>query len=380
MSEAKSAMVIVTHEFAPFRGGAATYTEELAAALQRAGVSVEVWAPDYGRRGIDEGLPFPVVRLRAGGSLRLGHQWQLARQLSARRAQLEGATVLLTSVGAHLAFMALTALGRVNCARVVSLLHGSEVLRFERDPLWKYRARRFYPRIEQVVTVSQFSKSLIERSFLSPLIRGIVIAPCACSTAAMQPCEAPRKNDGKIRVLTLARVHPRKGQLDTAQALASLPRGLRARILYQIGGIGDAGYLRRVAEVCERGGIALEHLGEIGAGPLAATYAQCDIFMMTSRSQPTSVEGFGIAYLEAGFHGKPVVGYRSGGVPEAVIDGETGLLAAEGDIAGVANACQRLATDAALRQRLGENGRQHAARFSWDATARIILSSMEGIS
>src|SRR5690242_18647088 len=92
-------IVIVTHEFAPFRGGAATYSEELATALHRAGRAVEVWAPDSGRRVHDEAFAFPVVRLRAGGSLRFGHQMQLAWRLSLRRKQLAGATVLLTSVG-----------------------------------------------------------------------------------------------------------------------------------------------------------------------------------------------------------------------------------------------------------------------------------------
>jgi glycosyltransferase involved in cell wall biosynthesis len=98
---------------------------------------------------------------------------------------------------------------------------------------------------------------------------------------------------------------------------------------------------------------------------------------MASRSLPKSVEGFGIAYLEAGFHGKPVVGYRSGGASEAIVDGETGLLVNEGDLTALAAALQRLVTDLALRRKLGEAGRNHAASFSWDATARIVLSVLE---
>src|ERR1051326_8988198 len=101
---AKSKIVIDTHEFFPFRGGVATYSGELAAALHRAGRSVEVWAPDYDGRGVKDRFAFPVVRLRAGGSLRLGHMIQFARELAARRTQLEQGTVILTSVGAHLAF------------------------------------------------------------------------------------------------------------------------------------------------------------------------------------------------------------------------------------------------------------------------------------
>src|ERR1019366_1239050 len=123
----KPRVVIVTHEFAPFRGGVATYSAELAAALHRAGQVVEVWAPDYGARDACKELSVPVVRLRAGGSLGFWDMVQFARQLMARRAQLEPATVLLTSVGAHMAFMILVPLGRVKCRRILSLLHGSEV-------------------------------------------------------------------------------------------------------------------------------------------------------------------------------------------------------------------------------------------------------------
>ena len=374
-ASAKPRIVIVTHEFAPFRGGVATYSAELAAALHRAGEAVEVWAPDCGAANATDEFTFPVARLRAGGSLEFWDLVQFARQLMARREQLEPATVLLTSVGAHMAFMILMPLGRVKCRCILSLLHGSEVLRFERNPFWKFWARRFFPRVECVLTVSRFSRSLIKRSFLSSLVQQIVMAPCACSTAAIQSVPVANSGDDKIRVLTLARVHPRKGQLDTAQALAQLPPELRSKVIYQVGGKGDTEYLRRVEETCRNAGVVLDYLGEI-TDTLARTYQQCDIFAMTSRTLPRSVEGFGITYLEAGFHGKPVVGYRSGGAAEAVVDGETGLLVEEGDVASLAKALQQLVTDAALRQRLGEGGRCHAASFSWDTTARIVIEAV----
>ena len=373
-ASAKPRVVIVTHEFAPFRGGVATYSGELAAALHRAGEIIEVWAPDYGVANVTDKFAFPVARLRAGGSLGFWDMVQFARQLMARRAQLEPATVLLTSVGAHMAFMILVPLGRIKCRRVLSLLHGSEVLRFERNPFWRFWAQRFFPRVDCVLTVSRFSRSLIERSFLSSLIQQIVMAPCSCSTAAMQSVSIAKPSDDKVRVLTLARVHPRKGQLDTAQALALLPPELRAKVIYQIGGKGDAEYLRRVEQACRDGGVVLDYLGEI-TDALARTYQQCDIFAMTSRTLPKSVEGFGITYLEAGFHGKPVVGYRSGGTAEAVVDGETGLLVEEGDVPALAKALQQLVTEPALRQRLGEGGRRHTGQFSWDTTARIAIEA-----
>src|SRR5271170_6615040 len=91
----KSKMVICTHEFSPFRGGVAIYSEELAAALHRAGVAVEVWAPDCGAPGTVDGFGFPVVRLPAGGSLGFGDLVRFGVQVATRRKQLEEATVVL---------------------------------------------------------------------------------------------------------------------------------------------------------------------------------------------------------------------------------------------------------------------------------------------
>lgn len=364
--------IIITHEFAPFRGGAATYVEEVAAAMNRAGATVEVWAPDYGGRAAQENGRCPVVRLRAGGSLRLRHTAELARALAAHRSQLEQATVILASVGAHMAFMWRGALGRLRCGRMISVLYGSEVLRFEHNPLRRWLARRLFTHVTRVVTISEFSRSLIQQSFLAPWAQKIVMAPCACSSVAARSVITQSVDDGKVRVLTLARLHPRKGQLDTARALGRLPLVLRQRIVYQVGGTGDAKYLEKIKQACDGAEVTFEYLGEIEPERVAAVYAQCDIFSMTSRVLTRSVEGFGIAYLEAGFHGKPVVGYRSGGAMEAVLDGETGLLVEEGNIEALADIFGRLIMDEDLRGRLGAGGRKQAARLSWATTACIL--------
>lgn len=376
--QSKSKFVILTHEFSPFRGGVATYSEELAAALERAGEVVEVWAPEYGASGVADEFGFSVVRLRAGGSLRFGDMVRFMSAIVAQRKHLTESTVVLTSVGAHMAFMILVPLGLVKSRRTLSVLHGSEILRFQTSGFWRFWARRFFPRVECIFTISKYSQTLIEQSFISALARRIMIAPCACSSAAMRSCQMAAHNDGKIRVLTLARVHPRKGQLDTARALAQLPAEIRSRVVYQIGGIGDTSYLRQVEAVCREAGVGFEHLGQINPDTLAPTYQQCDICAMTSRSLPRSVEGFGISYLEAGYHGKPVVAFRSGGAAEAVVDGETGLLVDEGDIPALTAALRRLLDDPALRQQLGEGGCRYAATFSWDATARAVISLLEG--
>jgi glycosyltransferase involved in cell wall biosynthesis len=74
--------------------------------------------------------------------------------------------------------------------------------------------------------------------------------------------------------------------------------------------------------------------------------------------QPSAEEPFGMVYLESMAVRVPVVAYASGGAPEVVRDGETGLLVPRGDIAGLSRALATLLTDAPLRRAMGEAGRR----------------------
>jgi glycosyltransferase involved in cell wall biosynthesis len=82
-------------------------------------------------------------------------------------------------------------------------------------------------------------------------------------------------------------------------------------------------------------------------------------------------EGLGVVLLEAMHHAVPVVGSRIGGIPDIVVDGESGLLVPPGDPEALAGAIRALARDPALAARLGEGGRERLrAHFSWDAIIR----------
>ena len=78
-------------------------------------------------------------------------------------------------------------------------------------------------------------------------------------------------------------------------------------------------------------------------------------------------EGFGIAYLEAGAYGKPVVAGNVGGALDAVLDGQTGLLVDPLDEVAVAEAIATLLLDPELARRLGTAGRRRAQEFAWPA-------------
>ncbi len=84
--------------------------------------------------------------------------------------------------------------------------------------------------------------------------------------------------------------------------------------------------------------------------------AALDVF-----AHPSWEEPFGMVFLEAGAMRKPVVCWRSGGAPEVIVDGETGLLVERGNVPALANALITLLQDSALRARMGDAGRRRAA-------------------
>jgi D-inositol-3-phosphate glycosyltransferase len=103
---------------------------------------------------------------------------------------------------------------------------------------------------------------------------------------------------------------------------------------------------------------------------LAVLMNAADVLVMPSRS-----ESFGLAALEAQACGTPVVATPVGGLTKAVVDGESGLLAASHDPADVAAAIRRIVTDPALAARLSAGAVRHAARHSWDRTVDGLLDA-----
>lgn len=99
-----------------------------------------------------------------------------------------------------------------------------------------------------------------------------------------------------------------------------------------------------------------------------------DVFLITSKT-----EGLGTIVLEALAAGVPVVATRAGGIPEMIIDGETGLLATVGDDAALSQCVLRIFTDADLRARLVSEGKRKAAAFSFRNTAMKTLHAYRAV-
>lgn len=145
--------------------------------------------------------------------------------------------------------------------------------------------------------------------------------------------------------------------LDTL--IAALPRLLTDWPDLQLVAVGAGDDRVWLENLAEEHGVRrhVRFLGGISQGELAACYAACEIFALPSRG-----EGFGLVYLEAMAHGKPVVAGAHGGAPEIVQDGVTGYLVPHGDVPHLATALHTLLADEALRREMGARGRSRVER------------------
>ena len=119
--------------------------------------------------------------------------------------------------------------------------------------------------------------------------------------------------------------------------------------------MGDGDDRRRLQRLAEETGVhqSVHFVGHQGEEELKGYYRKADLFAM-----PSCQEGFGIVFLEAMAFGKPVIGAASGGIPDIVIDGETGYLINYGDVDTLADRLVRLLTDPDLRQKMGVAAKQ----------------------
>ena len=366
---------LITHEFYPVRGGIATFTEEIARATASLGYDVEVWAP-FAPAETEKKWPFRLRRLPLKGTHGLRCQLQLAWQLVVNRRQLRYATVYLPEPGPMLTMMLLQFFHAFRPRRLVLTFHGSEILRFAANPFRRWLGRQLVRRATRISTLSLYTQELLQKHFPESVDK-VFLTPGALRDEFLMVSDRPLRTNDKIIILTVGRLHPRKGQLLTLQALQLLPAEVRSRIEYWIvGGQSKGGYEDSLrARAAERPDLTVRFLGKLPDEELAQVYESADIFAMTSVPHGESIEGFGLVYLEAAAHGLPVVAHDIGGVSEAVLDGKTGLLVPCNRPIQLAAAFERLIHEPELRKRFGSAGRAWARRNSWTKSAHALFSA-----
>jgi phosphatidylinositol alpha-1,6-mannosyltransferase len=355
--------------FPPDVGGTELYNVEYARRICARGHAVRVytWSSGGREREIDAALPFPVRRApRAPRGVAVG-----AADLAAWLAE-ETSDAIFVARASRLLRDAVPAAARH--APVVLVFHELGGRHTRRGPLGRWRVRRRYglDRARRVVVSSEDTgrrvAALRPAAPISIVYPGVDTAAFATSDEARQRAREKLGVADRRVLLTVSRLAANKGH---ARVIDVLP-ALRARfpdLVYLV--VGHGGERAALEAFAAARGVADAVRFEGPVGDPRAYYAACDVFAMPSGrlsagSDGKAGEGFGIAYLEAGACGVPVVASASGGGAEVVIDGETGCVVDPGDARALERAIAGLLADPARARRLGEAARRHCQRFDWE--------------
>ena len=175
--------------------------------------------------------------------------------------------------------------------------------------------------------------------------------------------------DQRPVVLTVARLVRSKGIQTVIRALPRIVAEVPGTRYVVVGDGEDREHLMQLAAESPVAD-AITFLGALTGDDKFDCYSRCDVFAM-----PSHEDSFPVVFPEANAFGKPVVGGRIGGVPDAVVHGETGLLVDPRSDSEVAEAIIRLLKNPDEAHRLGDNGRRRVeSELTWKKSASKFLS------
>jgi phosphatidylinositol alpha-1,6-mannosyltransferase len=357
-----SPILCITNDFGPRAGGIETFIIGLIERMPKNSVIVytssqkdsepfdRAWSENYGVEVIRDKSTILLPSFRVGRAVR-----RIARERQITRAFFGAA--------APLALLA-QGLRRAGVTRIVSLTHGHEVWWAKLWP-FSFAIHRIGAGTDHLTYLGNYTKSEISRALSQSAQDAMVRIAPGIDTNHF----APQSNSAALRdelglthkkvIVSVGRLVHRKGQDTLIEALPEILMHIPdAHLLF----IGEGPYkdylVKRAAEL--QLSHAVTFIGRIQYADLPRYICVGDIFAMPSRSRLAGleVEGLGIVYLEASACGLAVIGGKSGGAPDAVLEAETGFSVDGTSPHEVADAAITLLQDPVLASGMGSRGRQ----------------------
>ena len=261
--------------------------------------------------------------------------------------------------------------------KILVLAHGTEIpkqywtmmldlLRFKKN-----RIINSYKNVHKILANSSYTRDLMQASLKIDTNQIQIIHPgidvyndFITEEDKKNVSDIIRKN--KPVITTLARVEERKGHVFVLKALPEIKEKF-PNVLYLIAGKGP--YLESIKKITKEMNLEnnVKFLGWVTEPEKSLILRQSDLFVMTPTTVGESVEGFGMAYIDASFHGVATIGSDSGGVSDAILDNETGIICESGNQEMITEKILLLLEDNKLRLSMGEKGRLRAnENYAWD--------------
>lgn len=269
-------------------------------------------------------------------------------------------------IHAHFGPDGAVALGLARRLKVPLVLtcHGFDVQRSRFDQfktlkptnlIFLWREKKLYQQANKIIAVSEFLKKKI-------LDRGcpdekIIVHYIGTDVSKFYPEESSRE---PFTIVNIARHINLKGIDILLHAVAELKNHWPSVKLLQVGTGPETASLMRLSESL---GISdnVQWLGGVGHSEIPGVFNRGTVYVHPSRVDPAGqTEAFGIVLIEAQAAGLPVVASKSGGIPETLVDQETGFLFSEGDYISLASHVSKILSDTSLLAKMSAQARLHA--------------------
>jgi phosphatidylinositol alpha-1,6-mannosyltransferase len=374
-----SRTLVVTNDFPPRTGGIESFVLAMTRRLPAGSVVVHT-ARQRDDAAFDATLPFPVVR----DPSRLMVPTPPIVRRAAEIARAEGCDRVWFGAAAPLALMA-PRLRAAGVGRTVATTHGHEIW-WSTVPATRPLMRRIGEVNDVVTFLGEYCRRRIAAA-LSPAARQRMVrfTPGVDDTTFRPGCGGDEVRArlglaGRPVVVCVSRMVPRKGQDVLVRALPAIRAQVPDAALLLV---GDGPHRGAIESLVDRLGLRRDVVlaGRVPWDETPAYYDAGDVFCMPTRTRLGGLEpeALGICYLEAASTGLPVVAGDSGGAPDAVLDGENGLVVDGRDVAAVARACATFLADPVLAKEFGERGRAWVARgWRWDDLAIRLQGLLTG--
>jgi phosphatidylinositol alpha-1,6-mannosyltransferase len=378
--------LLLAQDFPPMGGGIARLHGELAKRFPRGELVVST-PSDPDAEEVDAGLGATVERLPIGASrTKTLPGLLLWSRRAASLARRHKAGFVHCGNVKPAGYPARWVFERVHVPYSLFLYGGdllSEQHKIRQSPLKRRIARAIFGGAKVLLPISNWTRDLamtvlgelgLDRH--GPRVRVLHLGtdpahfrPGVDTTALRERTAIP--NGARQWLVTVARIEDYKGFDTVIQALPAILERT-PDVGYIIAGHGPD--RPRLEKLAHKVGVA-DRVRFVGAVPdrdLPALYNLASLYVGASRrGGRIDVEGFGISLVEASACGLPIVAANSGGIPDAVRDGETGLLVPPEEPAAFADAISRLLSDGAAAKRMGQNGRRAVETyFNWDRVVR----------
>lgn len=377
-------LLFITQDFPPGYGGIQTYSHEHAIRLAEQCEDFAVICPESnGVQSDDSDYSFDVKRIKANDHLLYVQLFKMLPDF------LKNRTFNATFHAQWQTCMpAIRAKKSGLTGKVFSAAHARELLYnpYKYYPVlgWIYALKRRYvlSKIDHFFPVSNYTAGVLRK--LGVDSDKITVVPNGSDPELFKPMNTDTlKKDLNLEnrkvILTVTRMVKRKG-VDTVLHALSAIRDKFPDLLYLIAGEGpeEARLKKLTAKLNLQNHVRF--IGRIDYKKLPEYYNASDIFIMASRTELPDVEGYGIVFLEANACGKPVIGTNSGGVPDAIIHGETGLIVPENDALKLAEAVSELLDNPEKATLIGVKGRERVVNeMNWDTVSKMLTNQIKDL-